>query len=296
MHYRPGSTSPFTTGGSLDPQYSASVPLMIPVTEQSTGILYRHRQTFNNTSVPNFAYRAALSYVTGTHNFKAGWNMVHGYLNVRTYNYQPVAYRFNNGIPNQLTQYATPYTLQADQDADMGFFAQDRWSLDRWTLTLGIRYDQFNTSFPEQVIGPSLLDPNRNLTFPAQDNLNWKDVTWRSGFSYDLFGNGKTAIKGAINKYLLGQTLNGIGSSPNPIGSLVTSANRSWTDDGRNGGIAGDFVPQCNLTAVAANGECGALSNANFGTTVPGDTYDPGMLRGWGVRPWNIEFTASVQH
>src|SRR5690606_7839274 len=117
-----------------------------------------------------------------------------------------------------------------------------------------------------------------------------KDLTWRSGFSYDLFGNGRTAIKGAINRYLLGQTLNGIGSAPNPIGSLVTSANRSWND------ANGNFVPDCDLTVPAANGECGPTSPSTFGTVVPQNTYDPDMLRGFGVRPWNVEFTASVQH
>jgi hypothetical protein len=298
MHFRPGSTSPFSTGGSLDPQFSAAVPLMIPVTEQSTGITYRHRQTFNNTSVPNYFLRAAVSYVTGTHNFKAGWNDVFGYLKVRTYNYQPVAYRFNNGVPNQLTQYATPYTLQANEDADMGFFAQDRWSLNRWTLTLGVRYDSFNTSFPEQNIGPSLLDPTRNLTFPEQDNLNWKDITPRFGAVYDLFGNGRTALKVSLNKYLNGQTLNGLGQSPNPFNQLVLTTTRTWNDatfpvgDPRRN----NFVPDCVLTNNAANGECAAVANNAFGTTRAGDQFDPDLLGGWGNRNYNWEFMVGAQH
>ncbi len=30
--------------------------------------------------------------------------------------------------------------------------------------------------------------------------INWKDLSPRIGAAYDLFGNGKTAIKGGINR------------------------------------------------------------------------------------------------
>ena len=63
---------------------------------------------------------------------------------------------------------------------------------------------------------------------------------------YDLGGNGKTAIKVAFNKYLLGQTLNGIGRNPNPVLALTQTVNRSWNDRGGLG-INGDYVPQCDL-------------------------------------------------
>jgi hypothetical protein len=298
MHLRSGEGNFFITGGSLDPQYDAFVPQMISVTEQSTGLTYRSRVTFNNTAVPNFAYRAAVSYVTGTHNFKAGWNLVHGYQDTRTYNFQPVSYRFNNGVPNQLTQYATPYTLHNVMDGDMGLFAQDRWSLDRWTLTLGIRYDQMKTSFGEQNIGASLLDPNRNLTFAEQGNLDWKDITPRFGAVYDVFGNGRTALKVSLNKYLNGQTLNGLGNTPNPFNQLVLTTTRSWNDatfpvgDPRRN----NYVPDCVITNNAANGECGAVANSAFGSTRQGDLFDPDLLTGWGNRNYNWEFSTSVQH
>ena len=88
--------------------------------------------------------------------------------------------------------------------------------MDRLTVAGAIRFDLFQTSFPEQTLGPVALAPNRNLTFPAADNINWKDLTYRSGLSYDLFGTGKTAVKFSFNKYLLGQTLNGLGRDPEP--------------------------------------------------------------------------------
>jgi len=284
--------------GSLDdPAAAGALPQLISVQEQSTGLVYRMGgigQTpstlgFNNTLVPNFSYRAAMSYVTGTHNVKVGFNRTHGFLEQETYNYQPYQYRFNNGIPNQVTLFATPFTARSNQDNDLGIFGQDQWSMNRMTLNLALRYDYFATSFPEQHVGPGPLVPTRNLTFPAQDNLAWHDLTYRTGLAYDVRGDGKTAIKVTFNKYLLGQTLNTLGSNPNPVNTLVNSANRSWTDNG-------NYVPDCDLTNPIANGECGPTSPGTFGSTRPAEQYDPELLRGFGHRMANWEFSAGVQH
>ena len=283
--------------GSLeDSAAAAALPQLISVQEQSTGLVYRMGgigQTpstlgFNNTLVPNFSYRAAMSYVTGTHNFKVGFNRTHGYLVQETYNYQPYQYRFNNGIPNQVTLFATPFTARSNQDNDLGLFGQDQWSMNRMTLNLALRYDYFATSFPEQHVGPGPLVPTRNLTFPAQKNLAWHDLTYRTGLAYDVRGDGKTAIKVTFNKYLLGQTLNTLGSNPNPVNTLVNSATRSWTDNG-------NFVPDCDLLNPIANGECGPTSPGTFGSTRPAEQYDPDLLRGFGHRMTNWEFSAGIQ-
>ena len=61
-----------------------------------------------------------MSYVTGIAHFKVGFNRTLGFQLERTYNYQPVDYRFNNGVPNQITEYATPYTRENQPDNDLG--------------------------------------------------------------------------------------------------------------------------------------------------------------------------------
>ncbi|MBI4263438.1 MAG: TonB-dependent receptor [Acidobacteria bacterium] len=277
--------------GSLDdPSLVAVMPLLNAVLEQSNGLNYRMWTEFNNTLIPNYAYRAAMSYVTGTHNVKVGFNRTHGFQHTRTYSMNPVSYRFNNGVPNRITLRANPRFTRNNMDNDLGFFAQDRWTLDRVTVSLALRYDYLATGFPEQNIGPGELVPTRNLTFPAQDNLSWHDVTYRTGVTYDLRGDGRTALKATFNKYLRGQTLNALGSEPNPVNRLVNVANRSWNDGDR------DFVPDCDLVNPVANGECGAIDNRNFGTAVPGATYDPDLLTGYGHRERNWEFSAGVQH
>jgi hypothetical protein len=62
----------------------------------------------------------------------------------------------------------------------------------------------------------------------------------------------------------------------NPISTLVTTATRTWSDANR------DYVPNCELTITRANGECLALNNPNFGTVVPGSTFDPELTNGVG--------------
>ena len=280
------------------PEFEAIAPQMISVTEQSNGLVYRApTANNNNTRVPNFAYRAAVAYVTGSHSFKTGFNRTHGYQETTNYNLNPLAFQFSGGVPNQLTMRANPVTFRNHLDNDLGIFAQDKWTLKRTTVNLALRFDHFAASFPEQTVGPAELAPTRNFVFPAQDNLNWNDVTYRTGLIYDLRGNGKTAVKLTFNKYLRGQTLNLLGTDPNPVNTMVTTANRAWTDGNRN------FRPDCNLLNfalqdnLASGGDlCGQINNPLFGSAARSAEFDDILRRGYGNRETNWEFSAGVQH
>jgi hypothetical protein len=265
-------------------------PQMINVTEQSTGLQYRARNVYDDSWTQNFFYRISVSHITGAHQTKFGFNDGNGVIEALNYNVQPVNYRFNNGIPNQITMRALPYTTNTPQDHNLGAYAQDRWTVRRLTLSLGVRYDYYSNSFPEQHLGTGPLTPGRDFTFPAQDNAAWHDLTPKSGAAYDLFGNGKTALKISLNKYLEGLGIGGLTADPNPINTVVSQTTRSWTDINR------DYVPNCDLLNTAANGECGAMADPNFGTAKPGTTYDPARMRGWGRRGYNWEFSVGVQH
>jgi hypothetical protein len=63
---------------------------------------------------------------------------------------------------------------------------------------------------------------------------------------------------------------------------------RNWFDNG-------NFVPDCDLTSPAPNGECGGWDNLNFGKTQGLTTINQAVLGGWGVRPWDWQLGASIQ-
>jgi hypothetical protein len=125
------------------------------------------------------------------------------------------------------------------------------------------------------------------------------------GTAYDLFGNGRTAMKVSLGKYLEGAGVSGNYANSNPTLRMpqttsvfgTAGVTRAWTDANRN------FVPDCDLLNPnaqdlrASGGDaCGVLSNTSFGRNVLTNNFAPGVLNGWGVRPSDWNLTASVQH
>ena len=291
------------TGREVAP-YGELNPAMIGVVEQSIGLSYRAPTAADYAfeATESIGLRGVASYILGAHTFKAGITDRFGYVSERSFDLNPLEFRFSGGVPNQLTQRSLPLTSEYEMQLDMGVFAHHQWTLQRATLNYGLRYDRFLAGFPEQHAGPALLAPTRNLTFPeTRGVMNYHDISPRMGISYDLFGTGKTAIKSTFGRYP--DSIGGIKlDAVNPIRNLATETTRSWTDANRN------FVPECDLINPRANGECGAMANAGFGAVAdvaPGAVVgrggvvslnDPDMLRGWGRREYTWGFMAGVQH
>lgn len=273
-------------------------PRMIGVLEQSTGMAYRtfagNPGATNIFLIPSYQQnlnnlRGAVSYVTGAHAFKVGvtdgWGSSTRFYRANDYG---LWYRFNNGVPNQLTQYATPYSYASQEKADLGVYAQDRWTINKVTLNVGVRFDYFDLYYPASTLGPGPQVPTRNVSFPEAPGMGWKDLTPRMALAYDVFGTGRTAVKVGLNKYMQGASVS-TNSNFNAVTRLANATARAWTDTNRN------FIPDCNLLSPAANGECGAMANGNFGNATPSTNVDPATLNGWGTRAYNWEFSASVQ-
>jgi hypothetical protein len=292
----------YTPTSTLDPDR-----LLIPVVEQGgliPGLLYRGggistaTQPYQRTLGVSIPFGASLSYVPGGHSFKVGfYNVTAQRTSNVGDNQSHLTYQFLNGVPNQLTERATPLYRAERQRLDLGIFAQDKWTLSRLTLNYGVRFDHFSSYFPEQTLAPGLYVPTRNITFPETPMASWFDIVPRIGSVYDLFGDGKTAVKVSINKYVIAQGLQGTyGDTANPVNRLANIVNRSWIDQN------GNFVPDCDLTNPLAQdlrpvgGDlCGVVSDTNFGKSTASLNYDPKVLNGWGTRPYQWEFSASVQ-
>jgi hypothetical protein len=252
-------------------------------------------------------YRASASYVTGTHAVKVGFTLMHQWrLSTQEPN-NSVSLTLRNtaacqtagvecGAPFSLTQFATPIEFREHVNYNMGIFAQDQWTFKRLTANYGVRLDFLNASVDAQNLVAGPFTPARN--FEGVPNVpNWKDVNPRFGIAYDLTGNGKTALKASIGRYVIADSYT-IARSVNPMQSSVNSTTRTWADP------SGTFNPfnDCDLTNLAANSKvpgqaaCGAVASPLFGQIQTRTTnYDPDLVVGWGVRPNNWEAQVSIQ-
>jgi hypothetical protein len=262
----------------------------ISIMEQSTGMTYNAATSYNAIQdVPRFTQRFSLSYVTGSHSFKTGIQFEQSIQNLSQEVNHDVNYRFNNTIPNQITQYATPW-LRKNRNRDMALYAQDQWAIGRLTLNYGLRFDYFYGWIPAQHVDatPNGWVPERDFA-EVKATPSWTDLDPRGGAVYDLFGDGRTALKVTLGRYVA-KTTTAITQNNNPITTSINSVTRVWTDSDR------DYIPDCDLANRAANGECAAMSNQNFGGLNITTIYDDNVLRGFGVRGYNWDFTTELQH
>ena len=117
----------------------------------------------------------------------------------------------------------------------------------------------------------------------------WKDLNPRMGASYDLCGNGRTALKVSLGRYV-GVTALDIASPNNPLRTSVNTVSRTWNDANTN------YVPDCDLSSTTANGECGVMSNGNFGKVNIVTRYADDVLRGFGARDSDWDLAAELHH
>jgi hypothetical protein len=138
-------------------------------------------------------------------------------------------------------------------NADLGIFLQDTWTMRRLTLNPGVRFDYFDTSIPAQSVPAGRFVPARQ--FDAIPHIGtWKNVSPRFGASYDLFGSGRTAIKGNLGSYVQSQGT-GFAATYNPV--VITTDVRTWTDSNR------DDVAQENELGPTSNRAFGVRQNQN---------------------------------
>jgi carboxypeptidase family protein len=262
----------------------------IQITDQGLNLSYGNIPT---RTLPRRQYqeRFGLSYVTGSHNFKTGvtlrdvtiGDIDHLGHDLWMHNGSKT-YRFNNGVPNQVTITDAPWNFE-ESVRDIGLYAQDQWTIRNMTMTLGLRYNDASASTPEQVLGAGFFVPERR--FAPVDNIpHYRNLSPRVGVAYDLFGTGRTAIKASLGHYP--DRL--ITAAANPVANLTRNTSRNWTDTNRN------FNPDCNLLDPVANGECGAWSNLNFGKSQAETLYAEDAREGFNSQFDNWQTSLSLQH
>jgi hypothetical protein len=267
-----------------------------------TNYVYRAlAQYADNWSNPNH-WRASASYVTGSHNMKVGYqgSLLINQTN-RVRNSTLLNYNFNQGNPVSFG-IAIPEWQTADTTSVAALFVQDSWTRKRLTLQGALRWDRAWSWAPAGGNGTKVTSavnpaPIQFDTVASVDAYN--DITPRIGVAYDVFGNGRTALKFNAGHYLDAATNDSAYTRNNPANRIVSTIptaagqpSRGWTD------ADGDKVVDCNLQILTANGECLALTgNAlNFGNVGTGLTrVNPDTLTGWGVRENDWQWGVTVQ-
>jgi hypothetical protein len=291
---------------------------------------------------PNYRSNFNVTYVTGSHQFKTGFDLNGARRWANSESVIPYSYVVstlaNNGVGAGIPV-PVSLTLRSDGCTDPlirqvngglvggdttvrpscptptlgspnkvtsegGTFVQDRWTYRRLTVSGGVRLDWFFSENPAFHLGPSLLTPTRDYDVPKFQTTRYKDWTPKAAAAYDLFGNGRTAIKVNVGKYVLGQALLfGLASQPGYNVQLTSS--RSWVDNNRN------FIPDCDLTNPRSQGptQTGVDNqidtclapvgvNANFYDTAlrPNLAVMDDARYGWGKRPYSWELAVAGQH
>ena len=271
-----------------DPNTGVS-PNDIAMLEQSNGMTFNGR-AFSNTVFPGRSYgalyedqynaRFAVSYVTGSHNFKTGMFWMFASTDHDTHTNGDVLYTLLNGVPISITQFTTP-SVNGGRAVNSAFYAQDQWTpLRQLTLNLGVRFDSLRGWSPEMSAPAGRWVPARQ--YDRVDDLpNFTDLSPRLGAAYDVFGNGRTAVKASLGRYVqIGSTALAVANSPSQ--TEVFNATRTWND------LNSDWVPQ--------EHELGPSSNSAFGTRRVRTRLADDVRTGFDNREHNWQASAVLEH
>jgi hypothetical protein len=255
----------------------------------ATGCTQWMSANWNKRGYQRHVVAASASYVTGTHNLKVGVQDTFGPArNIYDRNADLVEAYVNNK-PSTVTVYNTPILTRGWVNRDMGVYAQDSWTIGRLTLTPGVRAEWFKSGMQKTSMPAGRFAPFRD--YAAQPNMPDWGPDWAPRFSaaYDLFGDGRTALKANASKYFL-QYSDTI---------LLRYANAVQSSDSRNWFDA-DLIPGTSTisgVALATNGdgiaqdnEIGPSSSSTFG--LRSDRNPAPDLQ----RVYHWEYTGSVQH
>ena len=265
-------------------------PGAVAITEDTTGQRWGAEPGINSYLTPSTRHkiepRLSMTYVTGSHAIKAGFNLTHEWGQLQTTIVpNDVNYTFHLGLPVTITQFGTPLTVRDNMKADLGVYGRDQWTHGRLTVNAGLRFDYIKDDVPAQHLPPTRFRLSAVDT-PAVDCTPCQsDFSPRVSVALRPIRTGKTALKFAAGRYMLARGNSGI---YNPANFVVNTAARQWNDTN------GNFVPDCDLTLITANGECQVLNNNRFGTVNITTTYADNARLDY--RRNNVQFSGGVQH
>ena len=296
------STFVSTWGGQVP---AGGLTNLIPVTEiNSAGgtivpvpfFTYRGLSNRSTNDQAHNVWRASASYVTGAHNMKFGYQAAYQVIKIFNWAGDPgLEYLFFSPSPTfHLPIQATMRESLSNSNRTRfdAFYAQDQWTHGRVTLQGALRYERARSWAPGGENGVLQTGPWNAAPIVIPETVGvrgYNDITPRMGLAWDAFGNGKTSVKVNLSKFLQAANNEANYTIGNPAYTFQNNTAVSWNDANAN------FRPDCNLLNPAGSGECGPWANSNFGNVGNTTRVNPAVLGGMGVRPYDWQFSASVQ-
>ena len=251
------------------------------LTDNATGIIYgnnpsqviRNRDRYQANATGQYYIDQALG---GRHEIRFGFDSTHAVTQNNTTRVDDVQTFYDSTKTPQSQSvriYATPL-IDISALNVTALFAQDSYSIKRFTLTAGLRWERLEGYLPAQSSPASAYYPTIQRVWPEVRNVVlWHTAGPRVSGVYDVMGDGRTAAKASWGRYYYILSTGGGGvSNVNPNSNYFTTY--VWND--ANGDLK--FQP----------GEQTGAGTLTSGTTT---TIDPNFSR-----PYTDEYSFGVDH
>jgi Carboxypeptidase regulatory-like domain/TonB dependent receptor len=213
--------------------------------------------------------QAAASYLQNNHNVKVGFQDSWGAYNQTASANADLYQYYTNGAPFQVVLLATPAHWQDALNANLGIYAQDTWNIKRrLTLTYGLRWGYIS----EQVTGQP-AQHGRFANIPAFTDKHlpiWRTWSPRLAAVFDVFGNGKTAVRFGFNRFDFAATTV-LASQYDPANAMTSALQFTapWTNLAHDDIAKGTpgcvyLTPGCEINFATVPKNFGTVSLANF--------------------------------